>query len=253
MPAVYPSSGNIGALLRLIEQERKSAPHARFPTAAPSAPMRRSVSAPLESPIAAESPGTARVVSIKPEIAPPAAGAAPPSPVAPTTAKMGAVGGVPKVIGPTTYIPPVTAPPSAPVARREPTPAPARPTRPQPKVVKPTTYTPPRLATRVSVSPPTRNIGRPMEEARATWARTQAPIEQTQRELAEINRRIKAEEERLRKELLASVQQAVWSAPSPPKRKKPARFRYEKKKAPSRSEKLANWLRPITSWFSRWF
>ena len=70
MPAPIQPSGNIGALLRIIQQERKKAPHQIPPTAEPSAPIREAVSAPLESPIAPESRGTARIVAQRPEAAP---------------------------------------------------------------------------------------------------------------------------------------------------------------------------------------
>ena len=243
MPGIYPQSGSIGALLRLIEQERKSAPHVRAPIAEPSAPMRKSVAAPLESPIAPESPGTGRVVSIRPEVAP--TGAGPARVVAPTTAKMGGIGGIPgETVAPAK---PASVSPGEP----RPGPATAQAAPQAPRVVKPVAYTP-RLATRVTSAPPRRDIGNPMQEARRVASRVEQNIKN-------IQQQVRKEIENIRK-----VNQVLaWSASGAPQRARTAqreaekrRFassRYERKKAPSVSERLAGWLQPATNWFSRWF
>ena len=65
-----PATSTVGALLRLIEQEKSKAPHLQTPQAAPSAPAREMAQAPLESPILPESPGSERTVGVKAETLP---------------------------------------------------------------------------------------------------------------------------------------------------------------------------------------
>ena len=106
---IYPGniSGNIGALLRLIQEEKAASPAALPPETAVASPMRGIVQQPLRSP---EAPGGTRVVSMRPEgvtsqgpaVAPtvvpaarPVAPIAPPSPVVAPSGPAGAAGPAP--------------------------------------------------------------------------------------------------------------------------------------------------------------
>jgi len=227
MPGIYPQSGNIGALLRLIEQERKSAPHAGTPLAEPSAPMRKSVAAPLESPIAPESPGTGRVVSIRPEAVPPTGEAGPLRTIAPTTGKMGQVGGIPgemgKVVAPRTYIPPSA--PSTPTSSTAPS-----STSPEPSAPAPSLATQVKPSASVSVNPYEKYFGSAGKYVQENITNIQKEIDKLQNELNKM----------------LQQRQAFASQTSQPSA-------YEQKKAPSVSERLAGWLQPATNWLSRFF
>ncbi len=100
---IYPGAiaGNIGALLRLIQEEKAASPAALPPETAVTSPLRGVVQEPLRSP---EAPGGTRVVSMRPEgvtpqgptaaptVVPAARPVAPVAPVAPA--------GQPGVTGP---------------------------------------------------------------------------------------------------------------------------------------------------------
>lgn len=87
---IYPSSGGfIGSLLRTIQEERSKAPHVLPPASEPQAPIRAAVQAPLESPISPESPGSSRVISVRPEGSPPTAASTPPGRVTPPRTYIG--------------------------------------------------------------------------------------------------------------------------------------------------------------------
>jgi hypothetical protein len=68
--------GDIGSLLRMIQEEKASSVLAQPPASEPSTPVREVVQEPLQSP---EAPGSQRVVSTRPEMAEPLA------PIAPST------------------------------------------------------------------------------------------------------------------------------------------------------------------------
>lgn len=96
--AVYPGSeigGSIGALLRKIQEERERMPHMVAPGAEAGAPMREMVTEPLKQ---VEAPETARVVSIRPELGPAAAGAGPQ--VVPPVAPVAPIAGMPSIVPP---------------------------------------------------------------------------------------------------------------------------------------------------------
>ena len=219
MPAILPQSGNIGALLRLIEQERKTAPHTKAPGAEPSAPLRKSVQAPLESPVAPESPGTSRVVSMRPAVTPPTSEAAPPGVVKPGTAIMGGKGGVPQneVVKPIKYVPPEPAP-AAPVPVPGPTPGPA-PTAPAPS-----------LATQIrptAVNPYVKYFGPTLGPTIQEFVEgKQLPMPATPAQAAKPSYN-------------------VYQSKTP--------TRYEKKKTPSIGERLTSYLQPTVDWFRRLF
>lgn len=68
MPGItQPATSTVGALLRLIEQEKSKAPHLQTPGSNASSPARNTAQAPLENPILPESPGSERTVGVKPE------------------------------------------------------------------------------------------------------------------------------------------------------------------------------------------
>lgn len=93
--ATYPNGGgsNIGALLRLIQEDQNQNIAASSPASDPESPLREVIQQPIEAP---ESPGSERVVSIRPEGAvqsgPQAEAVSPVAPVAPGGAPSG--GGV---------------------------------------------------------------------------------------------------------------------------------------------------------------
>jgi len=88
-----PATSTVGALLRLIEQEKSKAPHLQTPQAAPSAPAREMAQAPLESPILPESPGSERTVGVKAETLPATTEAGLPATTTPRRALFGEMGG----------------------------------------------------------------------------------------------------------------------------------------------------------------
>lgn len=97
---IYPSSGGfIGSLLRTIQEERSKSPHVLPPAAEPAAPVRAAVQAPLESPISPESPGSSRVISVRPEGAPPTSASTPPGQVVPPQSMIGDKGGPGQIPG----------------------------------------------------------------------------------------------------------------------------------------------------------
>lgn len=119
MPAPLPASATLGALLRLVEQEKTKSPTEQIPGAGPSDPGRLAVQAPLETPIAPESPESSRVLSLKSE------GGLTPSgedagPVIPTTAKVGPIGGAEEGMGSV----PITEIPTGQIPQATPTPQP---------------------------------------------------------------------------------------------------------------------------------
>jgi len=131
MAVPYAGSGSIGALIRLIEQEKSKAPTAMKPEMELGAPIREMTAQPFMAP---ESVGTARTLSLKPEGVPSSmiAGggqvtpaAAPPTPAAPI--------GVP-VVGPSIGMPERTpssaGPASSPTPQPGPAPAPMMPVSP---------------------------------------------------------------------------------------------------------------------------
>lgn len=64
---IYGNGGatsNIGALLRLIQEEKSQAPVMALPQESPTSPIREAITGPVMSP---ESPNSARVVSLRPE------------------------------------------------------------------------------------------------------------------------------------------------------------------------------------------
>jgi len=89
-----PASSTVGALLRLIEQEKSKAPHLQTPQAAPSSPARDVAQAPLETPILPESPGSERTVGVKPESLPALSEAGISGDTVPGRSIVGAIGGV---------------------------------------------------------------------------------------------------------------------------------------------------------------
>ncbi len=104
MPAIYQPSGGIGALLRKIELERKTSPATLSPGAGAGSPIRRAMATPLESPIAPESPGTSRVISVQPGTTPSTPGKVGTTAMAPRGMTMGQIGGG-GVVAPTTAAP----------------------------------------------------------------------------------------------------------------------------------------------------
>ena len=88
-----PATSTVGALLRLIEQEKSKAPHLQTPQAAPSAPAREMAQAPLESPILPESPGSERTVGVKAETLPATTEAGLPGTAVPGRSVIGERGG----------------------------------------------------------------------------------------------------------------------------------------------------------------
>lgn len=93
MPAILPPSSLIGTLLRKLEESASEKPTSTMATDNPSAPIRETVQAPLETPIAPESPGTERVMSLKPEGSVQASVEATPESITPSTSKVGGIGG----------------------------------------------------------------------------------------------------------------------------------------------------------------
>lgn len=124
-----PTGSNIGTLLRLIAEEKTQNATLLPPATTPDSPLREVVQQPLKS---SESPGSSRVVSIRPE------SAAPIGPITPDTS---------------TVVAPV-APPVAPEAPVGPTPVPT-PTPVEPKVVAPTA--PPTYQAPENISPTVQN------------------------------------------------------------------------------------------------
>ncbi len=115
-----PATSSVGALLRLIAQEKSKAPHLQTPQAASGTPIRAAAGSPLESPILPESPGSERTVGVKPELLPGVSEAGIAADTAPGRTNIGAIG------GPEGGIPGVGSVPAPPVAppqepKRQPT------------------------------------------------------------------------------------------------------------------------------------
>lgn len=117
--ATYPSGGgsNIGTLLRLIQEDQNKSIAATPPAAEADSPLRGVIQGPLKAP---ESPGSERVISLRPEGVTQSGPQAGVSPVAPVAPGGGAVaGGVVAPIRPT--------PVFAPQASGQPNSAPSSP------------------------------------------------------------------------------------------------------------------------------
>ena len=126
-----PTGSNIGTLLRLIAEEKTQNATLLPPATTPDSPLREVVQQPLKS---SESPGSSRVVSIRPESAAPIGPITPDTstvvaPVAPPVAPEAPVGPTP-VPTPTPAVSSGSAAPSirssAPVPTPVPTPTPGR-------------------------------------------------------------------------------------------------------------------------------
>lgn len=133
---IYPTlGGGIGALLRMIQEEKSQSP-LMPPSADVGSPIRGVVQGPIKSP---ESPGSSRMVSIRPEAA-----ISPENPVQPDTGAPVAPAG----------LPPVSPVASRPIPTPVPTPAPPRssPASPQFQAPSPAParVTAPSLATKIT-------------------------------------------------------------------------------------------------------
>lgn len=117
MPQILPPTSKIGTLLRQLEEAESEAPTSRKATDEPSTPARETVEAPLETPIRSESPGTARTISLPPEGATAPSATDTPEQIAPTTSKIGPIGGQEGgVLGADLGVAETPAPPPAPQA-----------------------------------------------------------------------------------------------------------------------------------------
>ena len=94
-----PATSTVGALLRLIEQEKSKSPHLQTPVSGPSTPIRGAIGAPLEAPIQPESPGSERTVGVKPETVPATTEAGLSATTTPRRALFGEMGGLGDIEG----------------------------------------------------------------------------------------------------------------------------------------------------------
>jgi len=105
MPAILPATSKIGTLLRLLEESASEKPTETMAADQPSSPMRETVEAPLETPIAPESPGSERNISLKPEGSTAPGAETPPGAIMPSSSKIGPIGGIPGGVETATPVP----------------------------------------------------------------------------------------------------------------------------------------------------
>lgn len=126
-PTITGGSG-LGSLLRQIKEEEEIQPAKIRPAALPTSPLRQLVQEPLAVP---EAIGSAKIVAMKPEVAP---AAAPPviAPLAPPAMAPGVIPGA--VVPPVQFVPPAApaAPPAPAQIPQAPAAAPPAPSKPSP-------------------------------------------------------------------------------------------------------------------------